>query len=357
MTWIITLVLSISLFLLGIFYLGNQIYRFGFKKKIYSYLALFGVFFVLVFVFNFITAMLIIIHYMVVGLFNDLIFLIVKKVRKKDFKFYITGYATILFTTIYIVLGVYNVYHVDMTEYTVTSDKLINNYKIAFIADSHLGTTFDASGFDKCLQEILKAKPDMLLIAGDFVDDGTSKKDMIEVSSSLGKLELTSGVYFVHGNHDKGYYGEKRGFSITDLEEELVKNDVKVLKDDSILVNDEIYIIGRKDYENRNRTSINDLVKDLDDNKFKIVMDHQPVDYNNEAKNETDLVLSGHTHGGQLFPITYLNTTLSDNDLVYGYEKRKNTNFIVTSGISDWEIKMKTGCKSEYVIINVLKDN
>ena len=48
---------------------------------------------------------------------------------------------------------------------------------------------------------------------------------------------------------------------------------------------------------------------------------------------------------------------LSDNALVYGYEKRKNTNFIVTSGISDWEIKMKTGCKSEYVIINVLKDN
>ncbi len=48
---------------------------------------------------------------------------------------------------------------------------------------------------------------------------------------------------------------------------------------------------------------------------------------------------------------------LSDNALVYGYEKRKNTNFIVTSGISDWEIKMKTGCKFEYVIINVLKDN
>ena len=123
------------------------------------------------------------------------------------------------------------------------------------------------------------------------------------------------------------------------------------------MVNDKIYIIDRKDYENRNRTSINDLVKDLDDNKFKIVMDHQPVDYNNEIKSEIDLVLSGHTHGGQLFPITYLNTTLSDNDLVYGYEKRKNNNFIVTLGISDWEIKMKRGCKSEYVIINVLKDN
>lgn len=71
MTWIITLVLSVLLFLLGIFYLGNQIYRFGFKKKIYSYFVLFVMFFVLVFIFNFITAMLMIIHYMVVWLFNE----------------------------------------------------------------------------------------------------------------------------------------------------------------------------------------------------------------------------------------------------------------------------------------------
>lgn len=41
------------------------------------------------------------------------------------------------------------------------------------------------------------------------------------------------------------------------------------------------------------------------------------------------------------------------DDRVYGYEKRKNTNFVVTSGIFDWTIKFKTGCKSEYVIINI----
>lgn len=41
------------------------------------------------------------------------------------------------------------------------------------------------------------------------------------------------------------------------------------------------------------------------------------------------------------------------DDRVYGYEKRKNTNFVVTSGIPDWAIKFKTGCKSEYVIINI----
>ena len=111
-------------------------------------------------------------------------------------------------------MSLYNVYHVDVTEYTVTSDKLNNNYKIALIADSHLGTTFDASGFEKYLQEVLKSMSDMLLIAGDFVDDGTSKEDMVAASKALGKLELPYGVYFVHGNHDNGYYGEKKGLML-----------------------------------------------------------------------------------------------------------------------------------------------
>lgn len=68
-----------------------------------------------------------------------------------------------------------------------------------------------------------------------------------------------------------------------------------------------------------------------------------------------DLVLSGHTHGGQLFPLMTIenHSNIAEDDRVYGYEKRENTNFIVTSGISDWAIKFKTGCKSEYLIISI----
>lgn len=68
-----------------------------------------------------------------------------------------------------------------------------------------------------------------------------------------------------------------------------------------------------------------------------------------------DLVLSGHTHGGQLFPLMTIknHSNIAEDDRVYGYEKRENTNFIVTSGISDWAIKFKTGCKSEYLLINI----
>lgn len=83
-------------------------------------------------------------------------------------------------------------------------------------------------------------------------------------------------------------------------------------------------------------------------------MNNQPCDYANQAKSGVDLVVSGHTHGGQLFPLMNIeNLTGLGDDRVYGYEKRDNTNFIVTSGISDWEIRFKTGCKSEYVIVNI----
>ena len=83
-----------------------------------------------------------------------------------------------------------------------------------------------------------------------------------------------------------------------------------------------------------------ELTADLDPDKFSIVLDHQPQDYEAQAKAGVDLVLSGHTHGGQLFPLMTIenHTDLAPDDRVYGYEKRGSTNFIVTSGISDWAI-------------------
>ena len=95
------------------------------------------------------------------------------------------------------------------------------------------------------------------------------------------------------------------------------------------------------------------LVKNLDKNKYMIVLDHQPTDYANQANAGVDLVLSGHTHGGQLFPFNQVGKWIGANNWIYGHKKEKDTDFIVTSGISSWAIKFKTGTKSEYAVINI----
>ena len=226
-------------------------------------------------------------------------------------------------------------------------------------SDSHIGTTFHGEGFVQHVKEIEAQNPDVLLIAGDFVDDDTTKEDMIRCCEALGEIKTTYGVYYVFGNHDKGYYPpEYRGYDGNDLVAELEKNGVHVMQDDTELIDDRFYVIGRQDKSaeySGGRKAMDELVRGLDPDKFSIVLDHQPQDYAAQAEAGVDLVLSGHTHGGQLFPLMTIenHTRITPDDRVYGYEKRDNTNFIVTSGISDWAIKFKTGCRSEYVIVEI----
>lgn len=201
-----------------------------------------------------------------------------------------------------------------------------------------------------------------VFVVGDFVDDGTTRTEMIAACRILGSLKTTYGVYFVLGNHDKGYRDPVlRGFTREELLAELKKNNVKVLQDESVLVDDMFYIVGRQDsserYRGGSRADIKELIKDFDTNKLIIVLDHQPNDYKNQSKARVDIVLSGHTHGGQLFPLNKVGEWIGANDRTYGHERHGHTDFIVTSGLSDWEIKFKTGTKSEFVVIDVQKMN
>jgi len=84
-----------------------------------------------------------------------------------------------------------------------------------------------------------------------------------------------------------------------------------------------------------------------------VVPDHRPGDYAAQAAAGVDLVLSGHTHGGQFRPLQGLVGRLGQNDNVYGLEQRGSSSFIVTSGISDRALVFKTGCCSEYVMITI----
>jgi predicted MPP superfamily phosphohydrolase len=117
-------------------------------------------------------------------------------------------------------------------------------------------------------------------------------------------------------------------------------------------LNDSFYVVGRKD-RSMKRVPVEQLVAPLDPSKFAIVLDHQPNDYKAEAAAGCDLVLSGHTHGGQMIPIGPIGELIGVNDATYGLEKREETVFIVTSGIADWAIPFKSGTVSEYCIIDI----
>lgn len=317
--WALLMIALFVLAFVGILYLASRIRKFTFFKRItkekrimqiiVSILIVVAITAVLWLAWGSMNAIICILHLLVFWLISDGIFALIKKLGKKTFVRYYAGIAAIVFTVGYLGIGWYQAHHVWETTYDIQTDKAVGKLKVAVLSDSHTGTTFHGEGFAKHMKDIQKQNPDIILIVGDFVDDDTTKEDMIACCKALGEMKTTYGIYYVFGNHDKGYYPpEYRGYDGDDLISELEKNNVHVMQD-----------------------------------------------YEAQKDANVDLVLSGHTHGGQLFPLMTIenHSNIAEDDRVYGYEKRGNTNFIVTSGISDWAIKFKTGCKSEYLIINI----
>lgn len=354
---IIILLILITLLVLMVISATKILHHFYFIKKIKNkwiswLVACIPILFILL-LFNTVNFAVIIMHFILFTGIAKLIMLVIKKIHPKDFAFYLEGSLAIILTTVYLLIGFYLDYHVFETTYNINTEKEIGQdfFRIIQISDSHIGTTFDGNGFEEHLKKISTINADIIAITGDFVDDDTKKIDMIKSCQALSLLRPKYGIYFIYGNHDEGY-SQTRDFTSDDLEKELIKNNVIVLKDDVKKINENIYIVGRKD-KSQKRKAIKELVNDIPEDKYIIDLNHQPNDYDEEKK-YVDLVLSGHTHGGQLFPLGIIGTTIGANDKTYGIEKRNNTYFIVNSGISNWALSFKTGTKSEYGIINIL---
>ncbi|MDO4161604.1 MAG: metallophosphoesterase [Pseudomonadota bacterium] len=365
--WFILLILVIFSTVSGLVYLTSRVAKFGFMLKLtgentkllylYGLVLVLAVFGMLCLWLNMMNAVIVVLHLMVLWLVCDAIFGFIEY-RQQPFQHYYAGICAVAMTVLALGTGWFLNHHVWTTYYTIETDKTDKPLRIIHFADSHIGTTFDGDGFAEHVAEMQKLNPDVVVIVGDFVDDDTSLEDMKKACAALGSLKTTYGVYFAFGNHDKGYYSpEKRGYSGSELVAELQKNGVTVLQDEAVLLDDNYYILGRKDqsefYRGGKRKNMDALVKPLDKSKFVVVLDHQPNDYKNQAEAEVDLVLSGHTHGGQLWPLSKAGEWMGVNDRTYGRERRHLTDFIVTSGISDWAIKFKTGTKSEIVVIDI----
>ncbi|MBR6107628.1 MAG: metallophosphoesterase [Oscillospiraceae bacterium] len=361
--WVLIFGTVLTVAVISIFYLISRVRRFkpfqrlAEKHRLLSWLAAAGAvaagaaaIYLTLGVYAVIIVML---HLMFIWMLCELVAFFIRKIAKKERRNCFEGIAALLLTAVWLGIGWYNAHHISINNYSFTTEKTLGGspLRIVMFADSHLGITLDGDSFTKEMEKVQAQNPDLVVIAGDFVDDDTTKADMLRACEALGSLQTKYGVYFVCGNHDNGYY-RYRDFDSQALHDALTENGVTVLSDETVLIDNRFWLIGRLD-RSYDRAEAQALTADLDRTKYIIMLDHQPNDYQNEADAGADLVLSGHTHGGHLFPAGQIGLLLGMNDRIYGTEARGSCNFLVTSGISGWAIPFKTCTGSEICVIDI----
>ena len=290
---------------------------------------------------------------------------IVRRVHKGEMKsaihkIYKSGIVAVLLTAIVCGYGRYNIFHVVRTEYTIQTQKNIRSegYKLVLLSDLHYGISLDDAGLQKVVERINAENADIVVLDGDLVDESTTLEQMQSAFHILGQAKSNYGIYYVYGNHDKNNYASTPNYTAETLAETIKDSGIQILEDETAVVNQEIALIGRgdrSDPENA-RMDIESLVENLDQTQEWIVLDHQPAEYENVEAAGADLILSGHTHAGQIWPAGLFATLFHFDDLNYGEKKINNLNAVVTSGIAGWGYTMRTEKHSEYVVLNIMPE-
>ena len=140
------------------------------------------------------------------------------------------------------------------------------------------------------------------------------------------------------------------------MDEFLENAGIKLLKDESVMIDDEIYLYGRPDARRpgrgiTKRKTPSEITASMDKDKPIIVIDHEPSQLKALAKAGVDVDLCGHTHDGQLFPGNLTIKLMWEN--AYGYLKKGKMHNIVTSGVGLFGPNMRVGTKSEISVVNI----
>ena len=287
-------------------------------------------------------------------------FLLKDKYSNSIPRFHKKGLLAVIIFAVIIMGSVWGMNHIELTEYNLTTDKIDNeSYSIVWVSDIHYGTIQNPQLVKDSISKIDDLKPDIVVLGGDIVDERTSKEDMNEIFEELSRINSTYGTYYVFGNHDTqpattDYENGNRTFSDEELNKTITDNGIKILNDEKITINDSIVLVGRSDAEWENsidRIDISRILNESDLSKYVVVLDHQPADYNENSQKGADLQISGHTHGGQMFPIGIM--LKLTGHLVYGEYHFGDMEQIVSSGLTGWGWPMRNEAKCEYVLINI----
>ena len=218
--------------------------------------------------------------------------------------------------------------------------------RIVAVSDLHLGYGIGKDEFEKWIDAINSENPDIVFIAGDIIDNSVRPLNEGNFAESFHKIKAPLGIYACLGNHEY-ISGLKNSMDF------LKKAGIHLLKDSVAEVDSSFYVIGRDDRMNVDRKSLKELTGNLDPNKPVFLLDHQPYNLEEAEEAGIDLQFSGHTHQGQVWPISIITKKIYEID--HGYLKKGNTNIYVSSGIGIWGGKFRIGTQSEYVVIDINK--
>ncbi len=237
-------------------------------------------------------------------------------------------------------------------EYNITINKpagSVKTLRIAAVSDIHLGSIIRKRSLKKMSAMIKGMKPDLVLLLGDIVDGELGPVLRGDLLQYFTWPECTDGLYAITGNHEF-IGGADR--TIPYIE----SKGIRVLKDEMVTLDGGIQLIGRIDRDSyrfyrKERMALGELMKLADTTKPIILLDHQPFHLDETAKYGIDLELSGHTHNGQMWPLNYVTSMIYE--LSYGYLRKGNTQFIVSSGYGLWGPRVRSGSRSEVLLINI----
>ena len=250
------------------------------------------------------------------------------------------------FTVCLLTYGYFNYKHPDINHLDITLDKPLQGQpmKIVAISDGHLGNGTRKPQLQKFVEIINAQEPDLIIIGGDLIDNSLIPLYQQKMAEELNQLKAPMGIYLAPGNHE----------SISGMEacEQFLKGTpIRLLRDSIVTLPNGLQLIGRDDRSNRRRLPIAELMKQADSTKPTLFIDHQPYEVAKKDSLGIDIQFSGHTHPGQVWPLSLLVDNMYEQS--HGYRRWSNSHVYVSSGLSLWGPPFRIGTKSDMLVMMV----
>ncbi|UQZ87525.1 putative metallophosphoesterase [Paenibacillus konkukensis] len=257
------------------------------------------------------------------------------------------GAAAVL--VILLLRGSWNSWTPVVRKYELQVNKQVRGMKelrVLVASDIHLGNIVGKRHLSKLVKHAENTKPDLILLPGDVIDDSIEPYIRNGMSEVMRRLKAPLGTYAVLGNHE--YYGGH----IEEYVKQMEAIGIKVLRDETVGVQNAVLIAGRKDRTaersgGSGRLSAAELLKDADSSRPIIMMDHQPYQFAQTAAAGVDVLLCGHTHRGQFAPNHWITRRLFELD--WGYMRKEAMHVVVSSGFGSWGPPIRLASRSEIV--------